>query len=70
MVNLRIDTAADQVFIKLGLLGVKRLAFELVYRTGRVPERMRLQFMPSDPTHWVFVKQTFYEVVEILGKVG
>jgi len=44
----RVDTSASQIFVKLGLLWVEGLAFELVDWGRAIPERMTLQLVPSD----------------------
>jgi hypothetical protein len=50
-------TSANQIFVKLGLLRVEGLAFELVDWGCAIPERMTLQFMPRDAFDRVFLQK-------------
>ena len=60
----------DEVFVELGLLWIEDVLRELVHGTGRVPEWMALELMPAYSASWIFLKQTFDEIVEVIRKVG
>ena len=53
----RVDTSASQIFVKLGLLWVEGLAFELVDWGRAIPKRMTLQLVPSDAFNRVFFQK-------------
>lgn len=69
MILLRVNTSADQVLVELWLLWVERLPLELVNWGRRVPERVRLNLVPSDSTYGILLQQSFDQIVEVVGKV-
>ena len=55
VVVLGVDAPANEVLVKLWLLGVKGLALKLIDWSGRVPEWMSFQLVPSDAPHRIFL---------------
>ena len=65
-----IDAPRDQILVELGLLRVENVLLELVDRTSRVPERVLLELVPTDPPSRILLKEIAQQVIEVIRKVG
>ncbi len=70
MVDLRINSSTTKIFVKLRLIRVESLAFELVDRRCRIPERVAFELVPGDSSDRILLEQSAQKVIEVVRKVG